>query len=502
MKKAIIIITLIFVATVSTGHVMCDNGPAPNSGDGISDGSGLDSHVGPNSVMKATLSSPSGQAEDSTPIYSWAEDPASTWYKLFVWDNTEEKIYAKWYKSSDICLDGNCSVTPESELLSSSYEWWVKSWNDYGSIWSDGMAFAVQGDDSPPSKVIHSSPSETIQDSTPTFIWIEEPASTWYKLWVGYPKGDRIFGQWYAAADICSGGSCSVTLESELSNGSYEWWIKSWNDYGKVWSDGSQFRVSTSQASEEITIDHMNTDITKIPVAWLNTVKNKFRISYAHTSHGSQIITGMEVLQKDAKFSFTTDGFITSGSLSIDDYAPGGDLGHGGDTSWANRTRHYLDNSGSDRNVVIWSWCGGVSDNTQAGIQAYLDAMNQLESEYPNVTFVYMTGHLDGTGASGNLHLRNTQIRQYCQANGKILYDFADIETYDPDGISFLNLYADDECYYDGGSGNWAQEWCAANPEDSRCINCDCAHSEPLNCYQKAGAFWWMLARIAGWGGL
>jgi len=33
-----------------------------------------------------------------------------------------------------------------------------------------------------------------------------------------------------------------------------------------------------------------------------------------------------------------------------------------------------------------------VSDNTPSGIAAYLNAMNQLEQEYPAVRFVYMTG--------------------------------------------------------------------------------------------------------------
>jgi len=37
---------------------------------------------------------------------------------------------------------------------------------------------------------------------------------------------------------------------------------------------------------------------------------------------------------------------------------PDGDLGHNGDTSWASRTRTYLNDRGGDRNVVIWSWCG------------------------------------------------------------------------------------------------------------------------------------------------
>jgi len=120
--------------------------------------------------------------------------------------------------------------------------------------------------------------------------------------------------------------------------------------------------------------------------------------------------------------------------------------------------------------------------------------MNQLEIDYPDVTFIYMTGHLDGTGESGNLHIRNNQIRQYCLANNKILFDFADIESYDPDGNYFLDLNADDNCDYDGG--NWAQEWCAEHPNSELCWPCTCAHSQSLNCNLKGRAFWWMMARI------
>ena len=63
--------------------------------------------------------------------------------------------------------------------------------------------------------------------------------------------------------------------------------------------------------------------------------------------------------------------------------------------------------------------------------------------------FVYMTGHLDGYGLTGNLHIRNEQIRAYCAANKKILYDFADIESYNPDGVYFGDKDANDNCDYD-----------------------------------------------------
>jgi uncharacterized repeat protein (TIGR01451 family) len=110
-----------------------------------------------------------------------------------------------------------------------------------------------------------------------------------------------------------------------------------------------------------------------------------------------------------------------------------------------------------------------------------------------------MTGHVNGTGVDGRLNQRNEQIRAYCRANNKVLFDFADIESYDPDGAYFLDRGASDDCSYVGG--NWADEWCAANAGDPLCASCSCAHSRALNCNLKARAFWWMLARIAGWDG-
>lgn len=254
--------------------------------------------------------------------------------------------------------------------------------------------------------------------------------------------------------------------------------------------------AETARRAALLIVDHTCTDLAAIPDSAIVAARNQLRVAYGHTSHGSQPITGMQLLMDDPAngglYDFNTSGAVEPGVLSIDDRTPGGDLGHNGDLAWASATRGYLDGSGSDRNVMIWSWCGGVSDNTVAGINAYLNEMNQLETEYPAVTFVYMTGHLDGTGRSGNLHQRNQQIRNYCQANGKVLFDFADIESYDPAGNDFLDRGADDGCNYDGG--NWADQWCEAHP--GQCASCDCAHSHCLNCQQKGKAFWWMFANL------
>ncbi|MFZ1985923.1 MAG: hypothetical protein WAU91_16010, partial [Desulfatitalea sp.] len=179
--------------------------------------------------------------------------------------------------------------------------------------------------------------------------------------------------------------------------------------------------------------------------------------------------TGMTGLVsfKGSVFAWNNGG--SGGALDLRDapFSGASDLGNPNFTAWATATRNYL-NANSQVNVVIWSWCGEVSGASKANIDTYLSLMAKLETDFPKVRFVYMTGHLDGTGAEGNLNLRNEQIRAYCRANNKTLYDFADIESYDPDRLdNFMPLNANDNCDYDSdGDGdrdaNWALEWQAA----------------------------------------
>lgn len=252
-------------------------------------------------------------------------------------------------------------------------------------------------------------------------------------------------------------------------------------------------------------IDHTSIKLAQIPSEWIDAAKEDLHIAYGHTSHGSQLTDGMSGLVsfKGPGFSWSNGG--NDGSLDLHDYAMSGDLGSPDRTSWAARTRTYLA-SNPDVNVIIWSWCGQVSDATEGNIETYLSLMSDLERDFPGVAFVYMTGHLDGSGLTGNLHVRNEQIRAYCRENGKILYDFEDIESYNPDGLYFGNRNPDDGCNYDtdgNGSrdGNWAREWQNAHTGGVDWFDCSAAHTEPLNANLKAYAAWWLWARIAGWDG-
>lgn len=277
----------------------------------------------------------------------------------------------------------------------------------------------------------------------------------------------------------------------------------------------------TNFSKAAIVVDHAARTIESIPENWIVSAKNNLHIAYGHTSHGSQLIDGMNGLVAFMNGKGATNNLYawnnggTGGALDLHDGAMAGDVGYYPD--WVTYTRAYLGTpngttgrgtgTNADVNVIIWSWCGQASSQTQETmISNYLAPMTQLETDYPGIKFVYMTGHLDGGGLLGNLHLRNQQIRNYVNANNKILYDFEDIESYDPDGTYFGDKNPNDNCDYDSDANgsldkNWAIDWQNSHTVGVDWYDCGAAHSQSLNGNLKAYAAWWLWARLAGWDG-
>src|SRR5665648_534130 len=121
--------------------------------------------------------------------------------------------------------------------------------------------------------------------------------------------------------------------------------------------------MDTNSNSADLIIDHRCTKLIQIPDEWIAAAKQNLHIAYGHTSHGSQLITGMTGLVsfKGSAYSWNNGG--SGNALDLHDYAMSGDLGAPDRTSWADRTRTYLA-ANSDVNVVIWSWCGQLSTSS------------------------------------------------------------------------------------------------------------------------------------------
>ena len=130
--------------------------------------------------------------------------------------------------------------------------------------------------------------------------------------------------------------------------------------------------------------------------------------------------------------------------------------------------------------------------------------LEELEDRYPEKTFFYWTTSLARNVGSPDATNFNNQMRQYVIANNKILFDVADIESYDDrgnpcydnrDGVEFCGKqgcenYSNDQLDYPAICQDYTTE-------------IDGGHLGTVSAgrIRLAKAYWVLMARIAGWDG-
>ena len=249
--------------------------------------------------------------------------------------------------------------------------------------------------------------------------------------------------------------------------------------------------VGAWEGEGPLVIDHACTVLSKIPPAWIDSTRAEFRLYYAHTSHGMQITEGLRLVEERDPFFAYEMAYqqlpADTASLCVnDDYMAEPTnyfLGSGLD-----QTRAMLD-SNPDINYSMFMWCDEPYVWELSDVESYFAGMEILEAEYPHVTFIYATGHAQRT-VYGDYRrwLFNERIREYCNDNVKILFDFGDMDAW----------------WYNPATEAWEQntyEWDGNTVpiEHSQYDGNEWGHTTYESCEVKGRAMWWTAAMLVGW---
>lgn len=326
----------------------------------------------------------------------------------------------------------------------------------------------------------------------------------------------------------CGGNDSSDVSEDDDINNDSD--ITEGNDVDDVTADedtgttSSPYVADYRVATEDV--------LRAIPDSYIDTARTTLHIAYNHTSHGTHVSYGVFGLPDykagdESKFGVTRNSLSEADKLDFKDNEIGGvyqDLSQA-DADWAtwrNQVRNYLDDSANEAiNVMMWSWCNIAGHS----VADYLSSMQTLIDEYgPGgskigsdidqtrtrpVTFIFMTGHANvgsNTG-EGNPREQAELITDYCNTRGYFCIDYYSIDTHAMDGSYYEDTGDNGNSASYGG--NFYEDWQAANvlgadwyenrstPDGVATYG---AHNtQHITANRKAFAFWWVLARIAGY---
>ncbi len=204
-------------------------------------------------IAEITTFNPNGTITTGVPTFTWNTVAGTTYYLLVVTGPSPSfspSYLNQWYDAATICTPhpGTCTVANAVGLGLGSYAWRGQAYGPGGiSALSPATSFTIGV--SVPRTLTLTSPTNTITNPSPSFIWNDNPAVDWYNVYVN-TSTTIVLNAWYRAqrgpAQLCNAGICTLSVPGlTLANGAYTWNARGYNPAGTgPWAAGINFSVN------------------------------------------------------------------------------------------------------------------------------------------------------------------------------------------------------------------------------------------------------------------
>lgn len=253
-----------------------------------------------------------------------------------------------------------------------------------------------------------------------------------------------------------------------------------------------------------IRIGHLQADATTIPQGYLDLARG-LDVLFGHQSVGMDTLYGIQSL-RDSVSSLRYQISIGDGNFGPDWAAPTPSwlTTHDGIASIYVGTNGNAQSKvnafdaairtggwGATANVALMKFCFTEMWAVSSGQELwdiYRPVMLSLIADYPGITFIWATQPLGAVGTENQPQLQvttdfNTLVRNYVQANGGYLFDIADVESHDANGI----LSKDSS-----NRPTLVPAFAVASNDP---------HLSTAGRARVANAWWYLMACVAGWEG-
>lgn len=181
---------------------------------------------------KPTLTSPTNGEISTThsPLLQWTYNSNETVdsFKVIVKNALNQRVYKKVVTPVDVCDGDSCFASPGAEEISFANElhtWFVIARNADGRAKSDKFTFTINFPGSP---VLIAPVDGADVPIMPTFTWEPVAQAEQYRIKVRGTGSTttKYTSDWLDGATVCSGNACSHGMTTELTLGTYKWFVE------------------------------------------------------------------------------------------------------------------------------------------------------------------------------------------------------------------------------------------------------------------------------------